>query len=289
MTSITGEPVSWTVDGLTYAGLAWGRADLPPVIALHGWMDNALSFSRLGPLLKKRRVIALDLSGHGWSSHRSRDASYQLWDDIPQLIAIVDQLTSNRVSLIGHSKGAAIATLLASVLGERCDRLALIDGLLPSAPSIDNPATQLAHFVRDREKYLSRGERVFDNLDEFVAARTRYGFSEDNARTLAPRALEHCKEGYRLRADPRLFGASAVKFSRSDRQAFYRTLSMPVLTIFGEKGFFRSESAEEMIAEAAECIPNFRSTILPGTHHLHLESDVEQVAWRIDSFIESGS
>ena len=288
MTLSDAASVAWEVDGLTYAGLAWGDPDDPPAIALHGWMDNALSFSRLGPALRSRRLLALDLSGHGLSSHRSPDAGYQLWDDIPQLVNIVAQMEQAPITLIGHSKGAAIATLLASILGERCDRLILIDGLLPGAPSSDSPATQLAQFVRDRQKYLDRGERIFADLDAFVAARTRYGFSEDNARTLAPRALEAIGDGYRLRADPRLFGASAVKFSSSDRQAFYRTLPMPVLAIFGDRGFFRSESAEQMVSEAAECIPNFRSTILPGTHHLHLESDVEQVAWRIENFIESG-
>lgn len=283
------EAVEWRVDGLTYSGLAWGSHDAAPAIALHGWMDNALSFSRLGPLIESRRVVALDLSGHGLSSHRSADASYQLWDDIPQLVDIVEQLGTVPVTLIGHSKGAAIATLLASILGERCDRLVLIDGLLPGAPASDSPATQLAQFVRDRQKYMSRGERIFPDINAFIAARTRYGFSEDNARTLAPRALEALDDGYRLRADARLFGASAVKFTASDRQTFYRTLPMPVLAIFGEQGFFRSENAEQMVAEAAECIHDFRSTILPGTHHLHLESDVEQVAWRIKNFIESGS
>lgn len=289
MTGAAGTPVSWQVDGLTYAGLSWGQAEAAPALALHGWMDSALSFSRLGPALTSRRTIALDLSGHGLSDHRSADAGYQLWDDIPQLVGIVDQLGSAAVTLIGHSKGAAIASLLASVLGKRCDRLVLIDGLLPGAPSAGSPAKQLQQFVAERQKYLARGERLFDDLDAFVAARTRYGFSEDNAKTLAPRALEPTERGYRLRSDPRLFGASAVKLDGDDRQAFYASLVMPVLAIFGEQGFFHTDAAQAMVREAAQCIPDFRSTILPGSHHLHLEADVEQVAWRIDSFLASGS
>ena len=43
-----------TADGLRYAGLEWGNPDGYPIIALHGWLDNALSFSVLAPRLKAR-------------------------------------------------------------------------------------------------------------------------------------------------------------------------------------------------------------------------------------------
>jgi pimeloyl-ACP methyl ester carboxylesterase len=116
---------------LTYSGLEWGRPDAPLVIALHGWLDNALSFSVLAPQLKGLRVLALDLSGQGWSAHRSQDATYHIWDDIPQLMGILEQLGEPSVSVLGHSRGAAIAVLLAAALGERCAHLVLLDGLLP--------------------------------------------------------------------------------------------------------------------------------------------------------------
>lgn len=63
--SIAAREVSFQVDGLTYSGLEWGNADAPVVIALHGWLDNALSFSILAPQLADLRVLALDLSGQG--------------------------------------------------------------------------------------------------------------------------------------------------------------------------------------------------------------------------------
>lgn len=283
-----GRDVSWRVDGIDYAGLAWGDPTLQPALALHGWMDNALSFSALGPLLHHRQLIALDLSGHGLSSNRAPDGGYQLWDDIPQLLKLVDQLECDQISIIGHSRGAGVALLLALALGDRCDRLVMIDGLLWPGPRDVDAATQFRNAMRDRNKYEQRGERIFESLEAFVQARTRYGFSEDNARTLAPRALERVDAGYRLRADSRLFGSSVLRFNRETRHSFYQSLSMPVLGLFGDEGFFRNEPATKLCSEAAGCIPDYRSTILPGSHHLHLESEAEKVAWRIDSFIESG-
>lgn len=288
MKSYEAEHVSWEVDGLRYAGLAWGDRSAPVALALHGWMDNALSFSRLGPLLTQRRLIAIDLSGHGLSDHRSADATYQIWDDIPQLVQIIDQCANEKVTLIGHSRGAAISILLAAVLQERCDSLVVIDGLMPADPDSDDAARQLRQFIADRVKYAGRGERVFPSMEDFIAARTRYGFTEENAKCLADRALERVKDGWRLRADPRLFGASAVRMQAREREFFYRGLTMPVLGIFGSEGFFHNEPAKALMAEAARCIPDYRSTMLGGSHHLHLEADVEHIAWRIDSFIESG-
>ena len=61
------------------ATLVWSGA-IPgyPILALHGWLDNALSFASLAPLLTDYHMIALDLSGQGLSDHRSPDATYHI-------------------------------------------------------------------------------------------------------------------------------------------------------------------------------------------------------------------
>jgi len=49
--------------GLEYAAISWGEVHQPVVLALHGWLDNALSFARLGPALTGYRVVAVDSLG----------------------------------------------------------------------------------------------------------------------------------------------------------------------------------------------------------------------------------
>ena len=284
------EAIEFKSEGLTYAGLRWGDPAQRPVLAIHGWLDNALSFHHLGAALDHCCVWALDMSGHGLSDHRSLDATYNIWDDLPQLEGIVRQLGVDRISLIGHSRGATIAALLAAVLGERCERLVMIDGLLPHFLDDRNAGQQLRAFVVERQKYLARNERHFRDIDEFIERRAQYGFSDESARFLVPRALEPSEDGFRLLNDPRLYGASATWLDADKRRQIYATISAPTLAILGDNGLFaRRETAQAMLQEAGSALSDFRSATMPGGHHLHMEQGTAPaVAQRVAQFIDRG-
>lgn len=74
------EEVRLSLGHIELAAHLFGPADGLPVIALHGWLDNANSFARLAPRLKGLRIVALDLAGHGYSEHRPPGAGYALAD-----------------------------------------------------------------------------------------------------------------------------------------------------------------------------------------------------------------
>ena len=68
------EPESLTLAHGRLAALAWGDPEAPTWLALHGWLDNAESFSRLAPLLVEAlgiRIVAIDFPGHGHSQPRA--------------------------------------------------------------------------------------------------------------------------------------------------------------------------------------------------------------------------
>ena len=126
MVEFIGERV-FNVRGLILAAKEWGALGSKPVIALHGWLDNAASFDLLLPSLKDTHVLAIDSAGHGQSAFRSSDAGYELWQEIPEVIEIADQMGWADFALIGHSRGAVIAA--------RVGRGALrSDDLLPGGP-----------------------------------------------------------------------------------------------------------------------------------------------------------
>src|SRR5690606_2312769 len=111
----------------TLAGLAFGPRDGRPVLALHGWLDNAATFVPLAPLLPELRIYALDLPGHGRSSHRPPGARYHYVDWVGDVIEAADALGLDRFALLGHSMGAGISILTAGTFPERVERLALIE------------------------------------------------------------------------------------------------------------------------------------------------------------------
>ena len=273
-----------SADGLRYSGLEWGNPEGYPIIALHGWLDNALSFSVLAPLLDRYRLIAVDLSGQGFSDHRSSDSTYHIWDDIPQLLTVIDEMGLDRLAVLGHSRGAAIAVLLASALEDRCSQLVLLDGMLPRAVADERAPAQFLQAQRDHQRLTKHRPRVFADVDEFVAARVRLGFSEESARILAPRALRRDVNGWTLGHDPRLNHASAVKMSPAMCAAFYAALNTPTLTLMAEQGL-RQKGELESAIQALSGIPEGDLRIVPGSHHAHMEEGAEAIAAHIINFI----
>ena len=279
-----GRAFSVMADGLTYAGLEWGDPDGYPILALHGWLDNALSFSVLAPFLSEYRLIAMDLSGQGLSDHRSSDATYHIWDDVPQLLSIVATVGLEQLAVLGHSRGAAIAVLLATALEDRCSQLVLLDGILPRPTPDESAVEQFLQSQRDHRGLSKHQPRLFDDLEGFVNARVRLGFSEVSARLLAPRALRETEDGWALVHDPRLNHASAVKLSPGMCSAFYSAVTKPTLALVAEEGLRLRGGLGASLAAVSE-IANCRVVTVPGSHHTHMEEGAQQIAEQIATFI----
>nr|XP_031319234.1 serine hydrolase-like protein 2 isoform X3 [Camelus dromedarius] len=91
------------------AAKAWGSQQGPPVLCLHGWLDNANSFDRLIPLLSKDfHYVAMDFGGHGLSSHYSPGLPYYHQNFVSEVRRVAAALKWSRFSLIGHSFGGLV-------------------------------------------------------------------------------------------------------------------------------------------------------------------------------------
>ena len=282
------DEIAFEVDGLTYRGLVWGNPSDPLVFAIHGWLDNALSFVRLAPLLEGYRVLSIDLSGHGFSSHRSPDANYHIWDDVPQLLSIVEQLGVESLHVVGHSRGAAVAGAFAVALEEKCASLSMLDGMISRSFENDNGAELFIGSIAERKKYMARPPRIFPDIEDFINSRSRYGFTRENAELLVPRALRQVDGGWLLLSDPKLFGSSTVKLSEEASNSFYRAMKCPVTAITGDKGFFTSDDAQAKIAGIGELVEAFYPVIVPGPHDFNMEGDLQALADMLLGFFATG-
>ena len=100
--------------------------------------------------------MALDLTGHGQSTRRSTDASYQIWDDLPEILGVLDALGWDSFQLVGHSRGAIIAALLASAFPERVRALVLLDALTPQPLAEQAFPAQLRKALQEKPRLQAR-------------------------------------------------------------------------------------------------------------------------------------
>ena len=134
------------------AAKVWGNQDNLPVIALHGWLDNAASFDRLAPLLPDIHLIAIDLPGHGHSDHKPDGSFIHFIDFVIDIILVAQQLKLQKYALLGHSLGAAIASFIAGTFPDRIVGMALLDGLGPlTTPALEAPE-RLRGFIEEITK-----------------------------------------------------------------------------------------------------------------------------------------
>ncbi|XP_033017421.1 serine hydrolase-like protein 2 isoform X4 [Lacerta agilis] len=110
------------------AAKAWGSPQGRPVLCLHGWLDNANTFNRLIPLLPKDcYYMAIDLAGHGLSSHRPPGAVYHFLDYVGDVRRVAAAMKWNRFTLMGHSLGGSIAGMFSCIFPELVDKLILVE------------------------------------------------------------------------------------------------------------------------------------------------------------------
>lgn len=249
---------------LNLRGLVWGAASAEPIIALHGWLDNSASFFGLAPLLSRYQVIAPDLVGHGLSDHRPQGVPYYVWDNVADILALVDHLKIDRFHLLGHSMGAGISSLLAAIAPERVLSVTLLDGLVPVTTPASQGPQQMAMSLRQRQRIAERPLRYYATFQQAVLVRSKshYPVSLKAAEALVSRALSETDKGWRWHTDPYLFAPSVLRLTEDQVAEFLSQIDCSVLLCLAEKGI-----ATPQIYPLAQRVRNITIKTMAGGHH----------------------
>ncbi|WP_430392306.1 alpha/beta fold hydrolase [Dyella sp. 20L07] len=265
----------------------WGATNAPPLLALHGWLDNAGSFARLAPLLARHwHLIALDLPGHGHSDHLPPGMHYHFVDYVRSVLAAMDQLDLPRCVLLGHSLGAGIASLVTAAAPQRVERLLLIEGLGPIG---DDGHHTLRRF-RDAltSSATGRSLRSFSSVEQAISARTiASGLPAEQARPIVERGLQQADDGWRWRSDARLNRPSPIRLAEDQIHALLRGIESPTALLLSRPDTPYLPGAQ-MQARAA-CVPDITVSHMDGGHHLHLEHPHAVAAWIATRVESTGS
>ncbi len=267
------------VRGMNFCICRWEREKTAPIVlCLHGLLEQGAVWLELAQDLLRQgyQVIAPDLRGHGRSDQiLPKSSSYQLLDFVADIEAIIDQLCPQPIILVGHSFGAALAALVASVRPQKVKRLILIE---PPVPGQINPLN-LREQINSYLDYLSSAleHPIFPDLE--TATRrlklTTPSLSQQTASTLAQRILEPCGGGFKWRWDARLRTRVGLTLSNLSRAGFLELLAQIQVTtvlVHGDKSQF---NRPEDLSALEAVFPLSKKVLLPGGHNLHLEVPLE--------------
>jgi len=234
------------VDGRLVRYQQAGGGEATPLLLIHGFggdLNNWL-FNQI-PLSAGRPVYALDLPGHGGSEKSLPGPAV---DDLAAFVgSFLRALEIERVHLVGHSLGGAIALALALAEPARIRSLTLI------APAGLGPEINMAY------------------IDGFVAAERRKELKPVVEMLFADPAVASREMIDEILAYKRLDGVTAALrqitaacFGGAGQAGRLNEVTMPVQAIWGER---------DAIIPAAHAKAVARHHLLPGAGHMvHMEA-----------------
>jgi pimeloyl-ACP methyl ester carboxylesterase len=252
-----------TQDGVRIAYRMWGGTTGRGIVLLHGGGAHSRWWDHIAPLLAAdRRVIAMDLSGHGDSGRRER-YSFEAWAREVPAVAAAAGLTGPPI-VIGHSMGGIVTLRVAAMFGSQ------IEG----AVVIDSP-------LRDRtpEEQAARHERVFRQLRvyptrEAILARFRpvpdqpvIGYIAEH---VAAMSIRQGDGGWTWKWDPAVFSSDETPsepLTKLDcRAALFRA----------EHGILSAEMSDRIYDRLGRVAPVIEIPV--AGHHIMLDQPIALVA-----------
>jgi pimeloyl-ACP methyl ester carboxylesterase len=277
------------------AAKTYGNPSGPPVLAVHGWMDNAGTFDKLVPLLSKSLyVVAVDLPGHGLSSHIPTGLPYNYTQDsLIALKRITNYFKWSRFSWLGHSMGAGLGVLYASVFPSQVERLIMLDLTKPiTGDRGQGYADQMANGV---EKFLAMEEKIQpipptygfkEAVDRLVAA-TYGSLTEESAKMLMIRGAKQVGEDqWAFTRDLRLRNPSILRFSHEQMFQILENIRCEILLVKAKKApWFEPEDLcrQAMDIYQRNCA-SYEFWEVDGNHFVHL-NEAEKIADKINQFL----
>lgn len=287
-------PVPWGF----VAGKWWGPRNKQPVLALHGWQDNAGTFDNLCPLLSPTlSILCIDLPGHGQSSHYPKGMQYYLfWDGITLIRRIVHHFKWSRITLLGHSLGGALSFMYAASFPDNVEKFISIDIAGPTVrdhkKSAANTGESIDRFLKYENLPMSKMPCYeYEELIDIVVDAYAGSVDRDGAKILMQRGMGSApksinEKGFHFVRDLRLKVSLLGMFSMEQVICYAEQIKCDVLNIRAIPGmkFDNEEVYPKILEHTRKNAKSVKYEEVPGTHHIHLNT-AERVSKLIDEFL----
>ncbi|WP_042397244.1 alpha/beta fold hydrolase [Streptacidiphilus carbonis] len=237
-----------------------------PLVLVHGWGGDSAEWLPLIARLPERRVLAVDLRGHGRSS--APPTGYAPADFAGDLAGLLERLDLPPVVAVGHSMGAQAVVALAA------GHPAAVAGLVVLDPAYGADEAELLRIPREQRQLLAEGSAwAVRFADGSHVAATPQALRRRHAEVLAamdPQVLAAAREALYLAPD-------AIG-SRPAAEAALKALTCPVLTVMTSRE--RASWARRTVKD-----PRSRVELFEGCGHYLHEERPEQLSRLITDWV----
>jgi lipase len=243
-----------------------GASDGPALVCLHGVTGHGRRFRALAERLRGRRVVGVDLRGHGASTPLP---PWSIEQHLADLVAVGDELGLERCDWLGHSFGGRLVAELAAAHPDRVERAVLLDPALHIPPDI---ALERAELLRADVSFGSPEEAIDARLgDGSLFTTPRAVLEEEAALHLEHRDDDRWRWRFSVPAVVGAWSAMAAEPPPWPR--------CPTLVVTGERSW---------ITVRVPRLGTVRHVIVPGGHSV-LWDDFEATADAVASFLDAAS
>jgi pimeloyl-ACP methyl ester carboxylesterase len=253
------------VNGLKMYYEIHGSGGGEPLVLLHGsYMTITNNWTGwIGELSKTRKVIAVEMQGHGRTADITRDFSYEaLADDIA---ALLDQLTIKQADLLGYSMGGGVAMQVAIRHPEKVRKVVSVSAVF---------------------RHDGWVKEALDAFPQMSAEAFKGSPIETEYRKLSPTPNEFpsfVKRVIAMDLKPYDFGAAKLKATRA-----------PFLFVHGDTDGVRLDHIAEMFRLKGDEIfgdmrprSESRLAVLPNTTHVTLMEKASQIIPMVNDFLDA--
>ena len=229
------------------------------VVLIHGFLENSTMWDKITPeLIKRNRVITVDLLGHGKSDCLGYVHSMELFSET--IKAVLKHLKIRKYILVGHSLGGYISLAFAKINPSKIKGLCLLN----STSNEDS---------KDRKKLRTRANKMVQNNFESMVKMSisnlfhqkKISNFKEEIEAIKKDALQTSIQGY-------IAAQEGMKL-RQNTNAFLSESTFKKLLIIGEKDPVLD--FETSLKEAKNT--NSEIVIFPDGHMSHIENKNELI------------
>ncbi|XP_039292862.1 serine hydrolase-like protein 2 isoform X2 [Nilaparvata lugens] len=281
-------PVPWG----HLAGKLWGNSDKQPILALHGWQDNAATFDYLIENLNiDRPVLAIDFPGNGFSSPTFPFFPYHEID----LIACVRWVQTHynweeKITILGHSMGAMTGFLFSGIYPEMVNGTISLDFVKPVEQDRKERADKMGALMDRIITLMKRDDSDVGCSKKELEDRWREsaGLSQKAVEKLMERGCKEVKPGlFNYTRDSRLKAWQMHRWECSENMYIASKITCPVLLVKGKNSKFFDWSISccpKILDQIKSSAKSFEMVTVEGSHHLQIDNPKE-VAEVIEKFL----